>query len=33
MVAGSEAAEAWCAIGTLRSEGERPGAASYWPGR
>ena len=33
MVAGSEAAEAWCAIGTLRSEGARPGAASYWQGR
>jgi hypothetical protein len=33
MVAWSEAAEAWCAIGTLRSEGARPGAASYWQGR
>jgi hypothetical protein len=33
LVAGSEGDEAWCAIGTLRSEGARPGAASYWQGR
>jgi hypothetical protein len=33
LVAGREAAEAWCAIGTLRSDSERPGPASYWQNR